>query len=60
MKLMVEKWLSSFLKSVLNQKNKKRKFGLERRGKKASLKKARSNKTLKNDMFTNQIKQTTS
>lgn len=39
MKLMVQKWLSSFFKSVISQKNKERKFGLKRREKTQVLKK---------------------
>lgn len=54
---MVQKLLSSFLKSVLSQKNKERKFR-ERRKKKGHLKKkkGRSKKNLKNDMSTNHNK----
>lgn len=49
MKLMVQKRLSSFLKSALSQKKKERKFGLERR-KESKFLKSRRIKNLKNDV----------
>jgi len=45
MKLMVQKWLSSFFKSVLSQKNIERNFRLERR-KKRKFKKKQKHKEL--------------